>query len=165
MERKKELADYQKAWAKANPEKKAAQGRRHYQKYREEKILKQRKYYQKNKQQVSEYQRKRRESNPEHTLYRHAKERAIKKGLPFTLRKEDIVVPKKCFYLGIKLSVGIGKLSDNSPTIDRIIPSRGYVLDNIIVVSYKANRMKSNSSYDEFKTLLKNWKKLKERKK
>lgn len=48
--------------------------------------------------------------------------------------------------MGIKLVTGTGVLTDASPTLDRIIPRRGYVPGNVIVVSNLANRIKSSAT-------------------
>jgi hypothetical protein len=37
--------------------------------------------------------------------------------------------------------------------VDRIDPNRGYIADNIWVISWKANRMKSNATLEELKLL------------
>ena len=36
--------------------------------------------------------------------------------------------------------------ADNSPTLDRIIPERGYVKGNVVVISALANRIKTNAN-------------------
>lgn len=38
---------------------------------------------------------------------------------------------------------------DTQPTIDRIIPALGYVPGNIVVISHRANRMKSDGTAEE----------------
>ncbi len=45
--------------------------------------------------------------------------------------------------------VGEGKPHEGSPTIDRLDPSKGYVQGNVVVISNKANRIKSNATSDE----------------
>lgn len=51
------------------------------------------------------------------------------------------------------LVIGSGKVHEASPTIDRIDPAKGYVRGNIIVVSQKANTMKSNATIAEMRRL------------
>ena len=53
--------------------------------------------------------------------------------------------PECCPALGIPLAVQ-SKTSDNSPSLDKIIPALGYVPGNIVVVSHLANRIKSNAT-------------------
>jgi hypothetical protein len=38
---------------------------------------------------------------------------------------------------------------DDSPSVDRIDPNGGYVKGNVVVVSYRANLIKTNASVDE----------------
>lgn len=78
-----------------------------------------------------------------------AKNRAKKKGLPFNIKLDDIIVPEFCPILGIKLKVNDRKMGKDSPTLDRIIPEQGYVLGNIQVISGMANTMKSDASIAE----------------
>ena len=54
-----------------------------------------------------------------------------------------------CPVLGIPLVIGEGACSDNSPSIDRIIPELGYVKGNIKVISRRANRIKNDATPDE----------------
>lgn len=85
-----------------------------------------------------------------------ARARAAKKGIPCTITCEDIVIPENCPALGVKLVPNIGKLADNSPTLDRIIPDLGYVPGNVIVISARANKIKHNASCDEINKVA-NW--------
>lgn len=69
------------------------------------------------------------------------------------LFEEDIPdVPETCPVLRIPLEVnssdGRGP-SDNSPTIDRIIPAEGYVAGNIRWISNRANRFKNDATPEE----------------
>lgn len=77
------------------------------------------------------------------------KSRALKSNIPFNIEPSDIVIPEKCPYLGITLFHGAGKLTDNSPSLDKIIPELGYIKGNIQVLSHKANAMKRNASIEE----------------
>ncbi len=40
-------------------------------------------------------------------------------------------------------------MSSSSPSLDRIIPEKGYVKGNVIVVSNKANVIKNNATPEE----------------
>ena len=93
--------------------------------------------------------------NPAKYLWKHAKRRAKEKQLPFTITIEDIKVPEYCPVLGLKLIQGDGKVHDASPTLDKIIPSLGYIPENIIVMSKRANTLKSNGTLEEHKQLVK----------
>jgi hypothetical protein len=71
--------------------------------------------------------------------------------MEFSLTYADIVVPEFCPVLGIKLVVGEGNScgADNSPALDRIDNNVGYVPGNVIVVSHRANRIKTNATVSE----------------
>ena len=87
------------------------------------------------------------------TIDRHmvaiAKQRAKKGGIKFNLKPGDIQVPEKCPLLGIPIKRGRGHCCAGSPTLDRINPSRGYIKDNVWVISYRANLIKSNATPEE----------------
>lgn len=86
-------------------------------------------------------------------MLRNARKRAKEFGVPFDLTKEDIVIPERCPLLGVKLRVADGQVDDNSPTLDRIIPWLGYVRGNVVVVSWRANRIKSDASAAELRQI------------
>jgi hypothetical protein len=57
-----------------------------------------------------------------------------------------------CPILGIEMVFGgTGSIKDNSASIDRFDTTKGYIKGNIWIISYKANRMKSNATIDEIK--------------
>lgn len=83
-------------------------------------------------------------------LHRDAKRRAIKKNIPFEIEVNDIVVPEYCpVFPHIKLCLENGYAANDSPSLDEIIRGRGYVKGNIIVTSYKANKMKNDGTIEE----------------
>ena len=98
-------------------------------------------------------------------MVRRAKVRAKKKDIPFTLDWEQLIplAKDKCpYFTEIKLDWGNKEkgITESSPTLDRIIPEKGYVPGNIIVVSNKANGIKSNATPDEIIKVGKFYKKL-----
>lgn len=84
------------------------------------------------------------------------KARCEAKGIPFDLELKDIQLNTHCKYLGIELdySRGSGR-RDNSPSLDRIDPTKGYIKGNIEIISDKANRMKNNATKEELITFSK----------
>lgn len=84
-------------------------------------------------------------------MLKHAKYRAKKKNIEFSLLKEDVVIPKVCPVLGIPI---IPYSFYNSPSLDRIDNKRGYTKENIIVVSFKANMLKGAASMDELEKII-----------
>jgi hypothetical protein len=94
------------------------------------------------------------ETRHEYVLWSTAKTRAKRACVPFSITEADIVIPATCPVLGIPLVAGKGKLNDGSPTLDRIIPQRGYVPGNIAVISHRANTLKSNGTAKEIEAVL-----------
>ncbi len=107
------------------------------------------KHYENNKERVLQKSKEYRRSHPAHNLWNGARSRARLNDIEFSISVNDIVVPTHCPVFGIELVMGEAKLTDASPSLDRIDSSKGYVPGNIAVISYKANRAKSNCSYDE----------------
>lgn len=105
---------------------------------------------QRNKGKIRERARKLYEARPEIWILSNIRTRARQAGIPCTITTKDILPPRMCPVLGIKLKRNRrGRESgpqDNSPSVDRIDPSRGYVPGNVIVVSQKANRIKQNAT-------------------
>ena len=100
----------------------------------------------------SSYMQKWRLANPEKWLVSSCKQTAKNKGLPFDITAEDITIPTHCPILGIELkmgSEGLRSCRDAAPSIDRIVPEKGYVRGNVVVVSFRANRIKSNATAEE----------------
>lgn len=91
---------------------------------------------------------------PEWQLVRSARARAKKFGLKCTIEESDIIIPELCPILGIKLQISEGKPTDHSPTLDRKDNSKGYTPDNICVISYRANRLKSDATAEELEAIL-----------
>lgn len=67
---------------------------------------------------------------------------------------EGVEYPKVCPVFGVELDFSIksrpgGK--PNSPSLDRIDPSKGYTKGNVMVISDLANRMKQNATPEQLK--------------
>lgn len=79
--------------------------------------------------------------------------RAAREGLEFNLIKEDLVIPDKCPYLQIPLTLILGEgKKESNISVDRIDPTKGYIKGNVQVLSKKANTMKSNATEKELLT-------------
>jgi hypothetical protein len=87
--------------------------------------------------------------NPTKRMVWHARSRAKQMGLDFDITAADVSVPTQCPVLGLRLEFGDGVKTDASPSIDRIDSSKGYTKDNIWVISWKANRLKSNATLED----------------
>lgn len=80
---------------------------------------------------------------------------AKKNNIEFDLTVEDLLpLPTHCPALGIELDYGFkGAIYPNSPSLDRINPNKGYIKDNVIIVSNRANVIKQNASVEEIKAV------------
>lgn len=125
-----------------------------YQANKEKHIAKQKRYVERNKKRIAEYQKQYRRSQPtEVRLWKYAKQRAVKNGVPFDIQPSDIIIPYSCPILGIVLTPFEGGLG-SSPSLDRRVNSKGYVKDNISVISSKANNCKSSLTLEEAERLV-----------
>jgi len=83
-----------------------------------------------------------------------ARRRAKVAGLPFNLTVGDIIIPEYCPVLGIKLEPGSKKYHAASPSLDRIVPEKGYVKGNVAVISFRANRLKGDGTIEELERVI-----------
>jgi hypothetical protein len=118
----------------------------------------------KNRESFTEYSRAYQRSRRQNFDYRlkmlvnASKQRAKEKGRLHTITVEDVKaiypVDGRCPIFGVKLEFNGAGFRDNSPSIDRIDSSQGYTLDNIQVISWKANRIKGAASLEDLETLV-----------
>lgn len=85
-------------------------------------------------------------------VLRAAKSRAKACGLDFSLAVDDIQFPTHCPVLGFPFD---DKWGDRYPTLDRIEGKKGYVKGNVVIISSRANRIKSDASLEELRRLVK----------
>jgi hypothetical protein len=91
---------------------------------------------------------------------RQRKNSANKLGIPFDITLEQIEQPEHCPVLGIKLNYAWGgkdgHLRDPSKaTLDKLVPELGYVPGNVFVISWRANKLKSDMTIQELEKILK----------
>jgi hypothetical protein len=92
-----------------------------------------------------------------HTLGQ-ARRRSAESGLAFDIDLSDLLpLPQICPVFGIVLNYkgtgGRGFFMD-SPSIDRIDSSKGYIHGNVRVISWRANRLKADATLQELKMLV-----------
>jgi hypothetical protein len=79
--------------------------------------------------------------------------RARKRELDFNLTLDylESIATLTCPVLGIELSWGHrnGTQQDHSPSLDRIDPSLGYTVGNVVWLSQRANTIKNNGTASE----------------
>lgn len=78
-----------------------------------------------------------------------ARKRAKRAGIPFNIDETDCKHEGFCPCCGNEMQRAIGLLTDNSPTLDKVVPELGYVKGNVVVVCWRCNRIKSDASIQE----------------
>jgi hypothetical protein len=89
-------------------------------------------------------------STKESRLLSGAKYRAEINGREFNLKEDDILIPESCPILHTRFT----EKGDYSPSLDRVDNSKGYVKDNIRVISKRANTLKGTATVEELKSIL-----------
>ena len=89
----------------------------------------------------------------EYEMFKAAKVRAKKKGLEFDIEPSDIFIPEFCPVLGIGIRKDNKTQQDDSPSLDRVDTSLGYVKGNICVISWRANNIKSFGTSEEHRKI------------
>ena len=156
-------------WRKRNPEKVKRQWASYYEANKDEMQQRGRDYYhltadvqkarrealvQADPEYYAKKYRRAAKANPAKTLWTSARRNALHKHVAFDIEVADVHVPTHCPVLGIPLVIGEGKMSDGTPTIDRLIPTKGYTKGNIMVVSWRANRLKSDATLADMEALV-----------
>ena len=128
-----------------------------------------RKKYQENVEAERLKNRNRRNNNPEHykelsrksyrknirsVLLTQSRQRAKRYGYEHNITVEDIIIPEYCPILGIPIFISEKQCSWNSPSLDRIDNNKGYIKNNVMVMSFRANTLKSNGTAEEFEKIL-----------
>jgi len=110
-------------------------------------------WHDKNKERVAAQIRAKKFQDPAHHLVLRAKARAKEKNIPFSITGADISIPSHCPVLGIPLIIGKGKRTPNSPSLDRLIPEKGYTKGNVTVISWRANVLKRDGTAEELRAI------------
>lgn len=82
-----------------------------------------------------------------------AKSRAKRKNIQFNIEKEDIIIPMFCPILGIKIKNGTYTTDPNMASLDKINNELGYIKGNVRIISFRANQLKLNSTFEEYEKL------------
>jgi hypothetical protein len=81
--------------------------------------------------------------------YRAKRSNAKRAGVEFSIPFSELVFPTHCPVLGIELDYVSEGRKENSVSFDRIDPTKGYVSNNVVVVSLRANRIKNDGTPEE----------------
>lgn len=164
---KEKQREAQKRYVENNPEKvKEAQ-----RKWNEKNAGYNKEWYQRTREQNREKDilryRRMKEEQPWVLAYRAVKTRAKKNNMDFNLTEDFLksIWVNTCPVLGIPLYSAVfesglsrseskTKPHDNSPTVDRIDSSKGYTMDNVCIMSYRANMIKNCGTIDEHRAIV-----------
>ena len=91
--------------------------------------------------------------------FRQRRNQSLNKGIPFTIELSEIEQPEFCPILGIKLNYAwggkAGHLRDPAKaTIDKVVPELGYVSGNVFIISWRANKLKSDMTFEELEKIM-----------
>lgn len=93
-----------------------------------------------------------RETHPKNAIFQRIRNTAKQRGMEFNLQIEDIPdIPKRCPvfpWIVLVYRVGVERGFD-SPSLDRIDNSKGYIKGNIRWISFRANSLKSDATGPE----------------
>ena len=64
---------------------------------------------------------------------------------------EAVEYPKVCPILGLELDWGMNGRQLNSPSLDRIDSTKGYIRGNVMMISDLANKMKQNATPEQLR--------------
>ncbi len=102
--------------------------------------------------------------SPARQLWHHAKARSKSRGFEFNISLQDVedIWPKDglCPVFGTPMIPGFGKGRGpkiDSPTLDRLVPSKGYIKGNLAVTSFRANRLRQDETDPEVFRKIADW--------
>jgi hypothetical protein len=96
-------------------------------------------------------------------IYNRLKNSAKRRNIEFTITPTDIDeigIPITCPILGIPIYFHRNKVEDDSISFDRIDSSKGYSVGNLVVISHRANKLKSNATLNEMERIVNFYKNL-----
>lgn len=137
-----------KAYREANRDKERARHKAYREANKEKEAARHKAYYEANKEKVKE-----------RYMLTGARKRAKKNNIPFNLTEDYLksIYPSDmiCPVLGFEMSVGKDENGwmDTSPSLDRIVPEKGYVQGNVVVISMRANAIKRDATPEELRKI------------
>lgn len=103
---------------------------------------------------INNWMKVRYRKNPAWGMWRRAKARSAKKGWYFSIKIEHLLpLPKICPVLGIRLRISKGPQDPQAYSLDRIDNKKEYVIGNVVVMSYKGNRLKNDDTAEEHEAI------------
>ena len=93
-------------------------------------------------------------------IVRCARFRAKRNNMSCNITIDDIIIPDICPILNIPIAFGNKQVEPGSPSLDRIDNTKGYIKENIRIVSHRANTCKNIATKKDFELLLSNLNKI-----
>ena len=87
--------------------------------------------------------------------FRRKVQNCKRNNIRFDLEFDDLEWPTHCPILGVEidyLGMETGK-QENSPSFDKLVPSKGYTKGNVQIISWRANRIKNNGNAEEHRKI------------
>lgn len=91
--------------------------------------------------------------NEQRRRYTRKKQNCKKTKWGFSVAFGEIEWSTTCPILGIPLDYFAIKTQENSPSFDRVDPSLGYIKGNVIICSWRANRIKNDGNAEEHRLI------------
>ena len=85
--------------------------------------------------------------------FRSKKYNAISAGIEWDIDFGDLEFPVTCPILGIEIDYWADTRQENSVSFDRIDSTKGYVKGNVLIMSWRANRIKNDGTAEEHKKI------------
>lgn len=83
-------------------------------------------------------------------LFHQKRKGAAAQKKEFNIRYDEVEWNDFCPVLNIKLNwLSEGRPQDNTPSFDRTDSDLGYVSGNVVVMSWRANKLKNNATREE----------------
>ncbi len=122
-------------------------------------------WYEKNKKSHLKSMRDKYKNNRLASLLNAARNRASSSGMEFNILEEDLSIPSHCPFLGIPISTEVTDKFNRSPntlSIHRLDSTKGYVRFNVVVCSWRANKLIGDATAEEIELINKEYQRIKE---
>jgi hypothetical protein len=83
----------------------------------------------------------------------HKRSSSLAKGQLWDISYEDVQWPSYCPVLGIELDYFAEKAHEGSVSFDQLVPGKGYTKENLVIMSWRANRIKNDGTAEEHKKI------------
>lgn len=97
------------------------------------------------------------------TRHGQARARALKTGMEFTITPEDVLrvfslQQGKCYWTGVSMVPSLIPRDPQQPSIDRLDPTRGYTVDNIVITCWFVNAGRNAAGRKRFEEFIRDLK-------